>query len=195
MYKAIVGIVRFFIKLFCGLEVHGLENIPARGGAIIAANHTTWFDPVAIAISVGRPVHFMAKVELFRNPLFSWFFTRVYAFPVKRGAADRDAIRTAQRRVLEGHLLGIFPEGTRNLSKEKLLPLQGGAALIALKTGVPVIPTVTFGANPVRWRQKIKVVIGEPIDLGGPRRANKPAVAEASSVISRQFSTLLRRNN
>ncbi len=195
MYRVAVRVVRFLIKLFWGLEVDGLDNIPARGGAIIVANHNTWFDPVAIAAASARPVHFMAKVELFKNPLLRWFFTKVYAFPIKRGAADRQAIRTAQKRVADGHLLGIFPEGTRNVSKQELLPFQGGAALIALKTGVPVIPAITLGANPLRWRRKIKVVIGEPIDLGGPTRANKPAVAEASSVISGQFSALLRRNN
>ncbi len=195
MYNAVVNIVKCLIKLFWGIEVEGLENIPAQGGAIIIANHSTWFDPVAIAVSVGRPVHFMAKVELFENSLLNWFFTKVHAFPVKRGAADRQAIRTAQQRVLDGHLLGIFPEGTRNVTNKELLPFQGGAALIALKTGVPVIPTITSGANPLRWRRRIKVVIGEPIDLGGPKRANKPAVTEASRVISGQFSALLRRNN
>ncbi len=194
MYTAIVAIAKFFIKLFWGLEIKGLENIPPQGGAIIAANHTTWFDPIAIAIALDRPVHFMAKAELFKNPVLRWFFTRVHAFPVRRGVGDRDAIRIAQKRVLGGHLLGIFPEGTRNQGEGDLLPLQGGAALIALKTGVPVIPVVTHGVNPMQWRKKICVIVGEPIDFGGPRRANKPAVAKASNAISTQFSTLLRRN-
>ncbi len=82
MYRVAVRVVRFLIKLFWGgLEVDGLDNIPARGGgAIIVANHNTWFDPVAIAAASARPVHFMAKVELFKNPLLRWFFTKVYAF-------------------------------------------------------------------------------------------------------------------
>ena len=194
MYKALAVIIRLIMILFSGLEVEGLENIPAEGGAIIAANHASWFDPVAIAVALRRPVHFMAKAELFEKPILKWFFTKVHSFPVKRGMADRGAIRTAQERVRAGHLLGIFPEGTRNPDAEELLPLQGGAALIALKTGVPVIPVVTQNVNPVRFRQKIRVVIGEPIDLGGPKRANKPAVAEASGLISKQISGLLRRN-
>lgn len=195
MYKLLVTIVRFFVKLFWGLEVEGKENIPKQGGAVVAGNHTTWFDPVAMAIALDRPVHFMGKAELFKIPVFRLILKQLHVFPVKRGLADREAIREAQNRVISGELLGIFPEGTRNKTSEELLPLQGGAALIAIKTGVPVFPVVITGVNPFRFRKPIQVKIGDPIDLKGPKRANKQEVAHGSEIIAEQFSKLIRRNN
>lgn len=195
MYRIIVAIISFFTRLIRGIEVIGLENIPREGGAVVAANHTTWFDPFAVAVVIKRPVHFMGKAELFKYPGIRWILKQAYVFPVKRGLADRNAIRTAQERVSSGHLLGIFPEGTRNKSEDQLLPLQGGAALVALKTGVPVIPVIVTGSKPFQFRKVIKVIIGKPIDLGGPKKANKTAVSQGSSMISKQFSVLIRRNN
>lgn len=195
MYKLVVVVVKFFVKLFWGLEVEGLENIPKESGAVVAANHTTWFDPVAIIIALDRPIHFMGKAELFKFPVLRWFLAKMHVFPVKRGLADRDAIREAQNLVSSGELLGIFPEGTRNKSEEDLLPLRGGAALISLKTGVPVIPVIITGVKPMRFRKPVKVTIGSSIDLGGPKRANKQEVAQASEIIGEQFSALIRRNN
>jgi 1-acyl-sn-glycerol-3-phosphate acyltransferase len=195
MYKLLVGVIRFFVKLLWGLEVEGLENVPKEGGAVVAANHTTWFDPVAMAIAFERPIHFMGKAELFKIPILRWFLFKLHVFPVKRGLADREAIREAQERVSSGELLGIFPEGTRNKTEETMLPLQGGAALISLKTGAPIVPVVITGVKHSRFRHPMKVTIGSTIDLGGPKRANKPEIALASSVISEQFSALIRRNN
>ncbi|NLJ81031.1 MAG: 1-acyl-sn-glycerol-3-phosphate acyltransferase [Firmicutes bacterium] len=195
MYEVVVALVRFFLKIFCGLKVSGEENLPEKGGAIIAANHTTWFDPFALATAVPRPVHFMAKAELFRNRILAKVLTKAYAFPVKRGLADRNAIRKAQQVVKEGHLLGIFPEGTRNRSDGEFLPLQGGTAFIALKSGVPVIPVLVSGVKPFRFRKPIRIVIGKPINLGSPQRTNKQKVEKASSLILEQFRDLISRNN
>jgi 1-acyl-sn-glycerol-3-phosphate acyltransferase len=195
MYRLLRAIVRLVFLVLCGLDVSGLENVPQQGGAIIAGTHTTMLDPVAIAIAIKRPLHFMGKAELFQNPLLRFLFTRLNAFPVRRGLADREAIRIAQERVSAGHLLGIFPEGTRNTTEEDLLPLQGGATLIAIKTGVPVVPVVVSGFRPFRLRRPLKVVFGRPIDLGGPRRASKAEVLEGTKAISAEFSYLLSRNN
>ncbi|NMB00515.1 MAG: 1-acyl-sn-glycerol-3-phosphate acyltransferase [Firmicutes bacterium] len=195
MYRFLVMILKFFVVLVAGLEVEGQENVPLEGGAIVAGTHTSMLDPVGIAIALKRPVHFMGKVELFKFPPLAWLFKRLHAFPVKRGLADREAIRIAQERVSQGNVLGIFPEGTRNNSAEDLLPLQGGTALIAIKTGVPVIPAVVSGFKPMRFRRAVKVTFGKPIDLGGPRKANKAEVEEGTKVISAEFSSLLSRNN
>lgn len=195
MYMVLRAIARLILLLLCGLEVSGLEHVPKQGGAIIAGTHTTMMDPVAIAVVVPRPVHFMGKVELFRNPVLRFLFTRLHGFPVRRGLADREAIRTAQDRVKAGHVLGIFPEGTRNTTAEDHLPLQGGASLIAIKTGAPIIPVVISGFKPFKLRQPVRVVFGRPIDLGGPRRATKADVLEGTKAISAEFSYLLSRNN
>lgn len=185
--------VRWILSLLFGLEVGGLEHIPKSGGAVVAANHTTWFDPIAIACALDRPVHFMAKAELFRNPLVAKVLRRLYAFPVRRGEADRDAIRTAVEVARSGGVLGIFPEGTRS-QDGTLLPLQSGAVFIAAKAGVPIIPVAVSGVSPLRLRRKIVVRAGMPLDLGGPRRITKPEMEAASSAIADQFAQLLRRN-
>lgn len=195
MYKGLIGVIRILTLLICGLDVVGLENIPEKGGAVVAGNHTTWFDPFAMAIALKRPIHFMGKAELFDIPVVGWILSRVYVFPVRRGLADRDAIRMAQERVTQGNLLGIFPEGTRNKTQGELLPLQGGATLISIKTGVPVIPVVVLNVKPFGLRRPIKVVIGKPIDLGGPKKAIKADITQGNEMISAQFSSLLSRNS
>jgi len=195
MYRFIRALAALIFSILFGMEISGIENVPEEGGAIIAGNHTTMMDPVAIGVALKRPVHFMGKVELFERPLPRWFFSRLHAFPVRRGLADREAIRTAQERVQAGHLLGIFPEGTRNTTDAELLPMQGGASLIAIKTGAPVIPVAVSGLKPWRFRRPIRVAFGRPIDLGGPRRATKAEVLEGTKAISAEISCLLSRNN
>ena len=142
MYERGVAIVRWALRLIFGLEVTGLENIPREGGAVVASNHTTWFDPVAVACALDRPVHFMAKAELFRNPLVARFLRKVYAFPVRRGA--RIGMLSAAIQVAgEGNLWASFPrdQGPRR----ELLPLQSGAVFIAAKAGVPIVPVAVAG--------------------------------------------------
>ncbi|NLL47952.1 MAG: 1-acyl-sn-glycerol-3-phosphate acyltransferase [Firmicutes bacterium] len=195
MYRCIVGIIRVLVLLIWGLDVEGAENIPETSGAIIAGNHTSFLDPVLLAVAIKRPIHFMGKAELFQHPFLKWLFSSLNAFPVKRGQTDRQAIRTSQERVSEGHLLGIFPEGTRNKTEHDLLPIQGGVALIALKSGVPVLPAVVSKGERRGLRRPFRVVFGAPIDLGGPKKANKVDVARGSEVISAQFRSLLSRNN
>jgi 1-acyl-sn-glycerol-3-phosphate acyltransferase len=195
MYTFLVVVFRFFILLFWGLDVEGLEHIPQDSGAIVAGNHTSWYDPVVLAVAIKRPIHFMGKAELFEHPILRWFFFQVHAFPVRRGHADREAIRTSQDKVTEGHLLGMFPEGTRNKTLEALLPMQGGAALISLKTGVPIIPVVVSKGRRTGLRRPFKVTVGSPINLGGPKKASKADIAQGSKAISAQFSSLLSRNN
>lgn len=194
MYKALVVIVKFFILLFAGLEVEGLENVPQDKGAIVVGNHTSWFDPFILAMSINRPIHFMAKAELFEYQFLKWVLPHLYVFPVNRGQADRQAIRTSQDRVNSGHLLGIFPEGTRNKSADGLLPMQGGAALIAIKTGAPIIPVLVSQGKRRGLRKPFRVAIGTEIDLGGPMKANKTNIGIGNEAISNQFSLLLSRN-
>ncbi len=195
MYKIVVAIIRVIVLCIWGLEVEGAQHVPEMSGAIIAGNHTSWFDPVVLAVAIKRPIHFMGKAELFNNPVLGWFISQLNAFPVRRGQADRQAIRTSQEKVSAGHLLGIFPEGTRNKTDHDLLPIQGGAALIAIRSGVPVIPAVVSKGQRRGLRRPYKVVIGAPIHLGGPKRPSKVDVAGGSEVISAQFRTLLSRNN
>ncbi|MBS4030739.1 MAG: 1-acyl-sn-glycerol-3-phosphate acyltransferase [Clostridiales bacterium] len=161
-----VGIRWFFIQIFrfCyRWDVRGLENLPNEGPYILCSNHISWWDPPLIGSIVrNRQVHFMAKEELFRIPVFSQIIKGINVFPVKRGSADRRAIKTALDILKNGNILGLFPEGTRSKTDE-LLPPQAGVGLIALKSEAPVIPVAIIG--PYRLFKPIQVKIGEPLEF------------------------------
>lgn len=155
-------------RLLCRCKVSGQENIPKSGGVIIAANHISNWDPPVVASFVPRHVHFMAKQELFEVPVFGWVIRKMHAFPVRRGTADRTAIKTAIRLLEEGHCLGLFPEGTR--SKDGALQkAEPGLALIAMKAGVPVVPAVIVGTERIcaagSFFPKLKIRYGKPLQL------------------------------
>lgn len=121
----------------------GKENIPKEGGFIICCNHMSNFDPIVLGSGVKRPVHYMAKEELFENKALGWFLGKLNAFPVIRGKGDMRAVEYAEKIIKKGYVLGIFPEGTR--SKE-YKPMRGkaGAALIAKQTGADVLPVSIY---------------------------------------------------
>ena len=142
----------------------------------------------------------MAKAELFKIPVFGWLLARLGAFPVVRGTADRKAIRRAIDLLKAGEVVGIFPEGTRTRTGD-LLPLQRGAALIALRAGVPVVPVALIGTfKPIRWRvwrpvfNRIRVRIGEPLDMTGIDPGDREAGAALSSRILAGIERLMREH-
>ncbi len=145
------GIIRSIFNILTygiiDMKVYGEEHIPAKAPFIVACNHASNFDPPLLGTAM-RPylIHFMAKEELFRNPLMNWFLRYVGTFPVHRGRIDRQALVEAIRVLKTGHVLGIFPEGTRGMEKE-LLPFHEGMAAIAVKTGVPVVPAAIIGSR------------------------------------------------
>ena len=160
-----------FIPLF-RIRVYGREHIP-EGGALLASNHQSFLDPVIIGVGLPREVNYMARDDLFDNPLFSALIRSLNAFPVKRSAADRNAIREAVARLITGGLVVVFPEGTRNDSG-KLLQIQGGVAVVAKKAKCPIVPVAIHGARDA-WPKRflifhfwpIKVAFGPPIDPSG----------------------------
>ncbi|WP_371370841.1 lysophospholipid acyltransferase family protein [Sporomusa aerivorans] len=165
MYSLLRMVLSVIFSLVFRWKVSGVENIPA-GGVIIAANHISLWDPPLVGAAIPRRIHYMAKEELFAHPLFSWIITKLGAFPVKRGSADRTAIRTALTLLENGSVLGIFPEGTR--SKDgKLGAPEPGLALLARKAGVPVVPAAIIGTNLVfkkgHWLPRFQVIFGKPL--------------------------------
>ncbi|MGB9867089.1 MAG: lysophospholipid acyltransferase family protein [Bacillota bacterium] len=144
-YSAVKAIFKTYLDLTLKPEVVGAEHIPQQGPAIVCANHLHWLDPVLIACYIPRQVHFMAKRELFQIPVFAQVLRALGAFPVNRGKADRSAIRTALAMLAEGKVLGIFPEGTRSSTGE-LGEFFDGTALLAFKSGAPVVPAAITGS-------------------------------------------------
>ena len=113
-YKIIRAVLNFIFFVIFRLHVEGRENVPPKGAIIVAPNHKSDWDPPLIGVAFDtRIIHYMAKEELFKNPIFGWIIRQFGTFPVKRGAVDRTAIRQAIRELKAGNPLGIFPEGTR----------------------------------------------------------------------------------
>ncbi len=175
VYRAAWCLARTLLHLLFGYRVEGAEKVPKAGPVILAANHLSILDPIAIGAGVGRPVSFLARADVFRLPLLSWLLPRLYAIPVERGTGDLAAVKNAIRALERGMAFGIFPEGTRSRSG-KLQPFKTGVAAIALRTGAWVVPVAVVGTEeawPVgrklfRLRRPIRVVYGEPIPV--PRK-------------------------
>lgn len=188
-----LGRVLFFLL---GLKSKGIQNVPDKGPLIVVANHVSIWDPIVVALVLKRPIHFMAKIELFKYSFLGKLLKKLNAFPVKRGAADRTAIKHAIYILEEGKVLGIFPEGTRNKNGEKVEKSQMGAAMIALKTGTPVLPVACIGTKrtlPLGWFSPLEVRIGEPLYLDEfkGQKVNSALMAQVSNIVTDEINTLL----
>ena len=157
-------------------RVDGKENIPAEGPAILCSNHVHMFDPVFIAISTRRYIRYISKQELFSNRALAWFFRHLGMFPVARGASDLSAMRTSLSILKEGGVLGIFPQGHR-YKQDDHRQLESGAAIIALRARVPVIPIHVKG--PLKLFRRNEITVGAPVALDDLKRIDAPAMAEA----------------
>ena len=164
-------------RLLFRWRISGVENVPT-GGAIIAPNHQSFFDIPLVALVLalhGRRTHFMAKSELFRNPVFAWIIRGLLAFPVRRGAPDRMAIRYAIERLKQGELVVIFPEGTRSKTGQ-LKEAEAGLSLIAARAGVPVVPVGIGGTRLMFSKEqffpRVTICFGAPIADLAPNPAN-----------------------
>ncbi len=168
----------FFLVLFrilFRMRVYGLKNIPRKGGALIISNHVHNADPVLMMAACSRPTHFMAKEEIWKVPVASWIAIKTGAFPVRRGTADRAALRRADEILKDGRLVAVFPEGTRTVTGglTKAFP---GVSLIATHAGAPLIPTAVLGTEDLpgngdkqksrdRWWPRTTIIFGEPFHL------------------------------
>lgn len=160
--RAVFGFYFFTLK---GLKCEGVENIPETGAVIVAPNHKSNFDPPVIGVCSPRVVHYMAKEELFKNPIFGAAIRYFGTFPVKRGAIDRAAIRQAVKELKNGEPLGIFPEGTR-VHGDKIGRFHDGMASLALMTGTPILPVAVIGTEKLPKKEgPLAVVFGKPIPV------------------------------
>jgi 1-acyl-sn-glycerol-3-phosphate acyltransferase len=175
MYRLIAWVSRPVVLGLYGLRVEGLEHLPTEGGFVLAANHTSNFDPWPLGLAVyPRQLHVMAKAELY-NPVFKAIFDRVGAFPVRRGEPDAESFRTAVRLAREGAAVAMFPEGTRRskgLAKRRQPEPHVGAARIAIAAGVPLIPAGISGTDRLTRLGPLEVRFGPPValDAAAPRR-------------------------
>ncbi len=150
-------------KLLYKIEYVGLENVPEDGGFILASNHMDALDPVFIAIGLeNRQLHFMGKKELFENPVSKWALSKLNGFPIVRGGADTEALEYAIRIPKEGHILGIFPEGTRSKTF-KPARAKSGVAMIAKEAKTDVLPVSIYTSDNMKKGTKLTIRFGEII--------------------------------
>jgi 1-acyl-sn-glycerol-3-phosphate acyltransferase len=150
LYLSVRACAMVLLRLWFRLRVSGVDHIPARGPAIIAPNHKNFLDPFFVAIVTRRHVRYMAKVELFGGPL-AWLLPRLGAFPVRRGAADAEALATARSILSSGGVVVVFAEGTRVQEPDVLGSPHHGAGRLALETGAPIVPAAISGTSHL-WR-------------------------------------------
>lgn len=155
-------IVRILLYPLFRVKVLGKENIPDNGPVIVCTNHISNFDPPVAGMTQRRPVHYMAKSELFDVPVLGKLLTKINVFPVKRGLSDRNALRTGLELLKEGKVLGLFPEGTRSKTG-KVGKALAGAGFFALRSDATVIPCAIIGSY--KPFSRVTVVYGPPVDM------------------------------
>jgi 1-acyl-sn-glycerol-3-phosphate acyltransferase len=170
---------------------YGIDRLPKTGGAVLAANHLSAIDPPGIGVYSRRAIRFMTKLELLELPVAGEFLRMTGTFAVRRGEGDRDSLRVARWFVREGHVVGMFIEGTR----QKLGypgPAHAGAAMVAMQEGVPVVPVgiEAFGWS-LRNPRPFAVAIGEPMDLSG-FPGNGRGYKEAAGIVEAELLRLWR---
>jgi 1-acyl-sn-glycerol-3-phosphate acyltransferase len=176
------------------LKAYGLDRIPRHGGAILAVNHLHWIDVPALGALCPRRIVFMAKAELLDVPVGGLIVKSFGTLAVRRGESDREAIRLSREAVHDGGLLGLFVEGTRQLTGHpgKAMP---GAAMIAIQEEAPVVPVAVYNSDAFKFpgRTPISLAFGEPMRFDGlPKNSKgyKEATAEIEAEILRLWEWL-----
>src|SRR5919106_1353653 len=173
VYWPVRWVLKTFILIYFRLRRMGMEHVPA-GGVILASNHRSFLDPFAIGCCIGRPIYFVAKRELFKNPILGWLLNCLGAFPLRRGASDEESMATALALLEHDQAVVIFPEGTRIRTGSLARPKRGVGRL-ALQSGAPVVPIAITGSEHARrgWRIKpVKVHVRCGAPLTYPRVEN-----------------------
>ena len=133
------GILKFLYIVVYRVKVEGKENVPEEGSFILCGNHVSYIKVPIVVLFNPRKVNFIAKAELFNNPILNWLGYLFDAIPVKRGKQDVESMKRSLKVINSGEVLGLFPEGTRN-GLEKKVKVKNGAAYMAIRTGAPVLP-------------------------------------------------------
>ena len=196
-YYILRSVVLFLSKLALRRRVIGLSNVPRHSACIVVANHVNLLDSPLLGISLGRKVYFMAKEEIFESDLMAWAANNFGAFPVAKGKLDRKAGRKALDLLNQGQALVILPEGKRS-ENGKLGQAYPGAALLAVRSNVPIIPVGIIGTKNLsgKWwfvkRPRIELNIGKPFTLSTDKnKLRKEDVSRLTDEIMTHIAELL----
>jgi 1-acyl-sn-glycerol-3-phosphate acyltransferase len=171
-------------------RAYGSDRVPAQGGLVYAINHLHWLDVPLVGALSPRVVDFVAKVEVGKLPAVGRFIEWHGAILVRRGASDRDAVRQMRQAARDGHVVGLFVEGTR-MTSGRPGPAQPGAAMVALQEDVPVVPIAVYGTQ--FWKPgdfaRCSLAFGEPVRFEGLPKGGK-GYKEATAEIERRIGIL-----
>jgi 1-acyl-sn-glycerol-3-phosphate acyltransferase len=197
--RAVRATLARLLLLVFRVHLLGGENIPSSGGAVLAGNHVSYADPVLLWSIAPRPTHFMAKSELWRHGVLGWGLDMFWAFPVDRGRSDRTAIAKATALLEAGEPIGVFPEGTRN--REGTVEAQDGAAFLAARAGVPLIPVGIAGTDRIKPKgsrimhfPRVTISVGEPVRPSDfPGLGRKQTVEAMTAEVMRRIAVEIER--
>ena len=200
MYPVLRTVMRVLAATILGrrLHVQGLDNVPKRGGVLVVGNHLSAVDPPLTGALIPRlDVHYMAKSEHFARRRTRWLFRGFNAYPVVRGSADRTALRRTLQLLAAGHVVLVYPEGSRS-PDGRLREAQPGVGFLARHAGVPVIPAAIWGTETVLprgttrlHRNDVHVRYGPPVELPARERGARPDNRLAAAVIMEAVAALL----
>jgi len=181
IYQCIRLSLLAIFKVFFRIKVKGKKNLPDEGPVILMSNHISAYDPPLLVAIFSRPVRFMAKKELFENPVVRFVLFLADAFPVDRSKNDITAVKKALSVLKDQEVLGLFPEGTRRAEGELGNP-KLGSVMLAIKSGAPIVP---IGIKNIKKEGRITINIGEAfsMDQFSKRRLSKAERKKASKYI------------
>jgi 1-acyl-sn-glycerol-3-phosphate acyltransferase len=176
------------------LTCEGAENLPAKGAAIIAANHKSELDPFFVGHAFPRPVRYFAKSELFGNRALRWAVTELGAIPVRRGESDRQALQMALDALAQGDAMIIYPEG-RRMRDDRVHEFLPGVGMLALRSGAPVVPVALRGSGELLRDGRpafpvVRLKAGPPVDLSGLEGKKSAMYAQAADRIGNAVEAL-----
>lgn len=193
LYKIFRLFFAIILKIISRYQIIGLDNFPSSGPALVVSNHISNWDPLMVGVAMPRQINFIAKSELSRIPLVGSLIKAWGVVSIKRGHSDREALSKSIALLKDGRVIGIFIEGKRNLGNpEIMIKPQPGAAMLTLKSEVPVIPVAIINTNRIlRTLKRVKVIIGKPIDFSSKPGLNSLDKKEQYSRVSMEIITTI----
>lgn len=186
-YRTVVKLLSAPIKAMFLIKIKGSENIPQNSPCFVCCNHLSNWDPVFLAVAIKRPVHFMAKKELFSIPVIKNLLITLGAFPVDRENADFTAIKKALTHIKYENMVGIFPQGTRCMGNvPETIGVKSGTGMLVFKTQADVLPVSIYTKDyKVRLFKKVYITIGKPISYEeyGPTQKSQEEYQRISDII------------
>lgn len=198
LYRTLRKVLPYVAPRYLHMQIEGLENIPDEQSAIIASNHLSFLDSIVVPLPISRPLYYLGKADYFESWRTRWFFAGVGVVPVKRqgGKAGEESLETGVELLQSGELVGIYPEGTRS-PDGRLYRGKTGPVRMALRAGVPIIPTAVIGTNHAQVpgelrirRHPVTVRYGRPLDLTRYRDRQDDPVALRSATDELMFEIM-----